>query len=340
MSNTQTSHSSSRKSAASVVKLPTLLERHWKDRKRGASIVGNEAIAEQRRRKRTEHPIALRGVSEGKLITVTPEMFNQLDLAVMDPTGAQPGYQRMRQEAWVNKLIDAIARGGYVPDPVKLAKRTYTTDGKLWVVDGQQRMWAHFELSKPFKALVSEVDSYKSECDWFIIENDRKLLQSNLIASDWTGPCAVTLRAAHRDPGHPLYGKVNYRGGQSVQFNAMVLLRGMAVAATGSLRSAVGGSIRTLQVLDNALTDPKAATRAQMFLRVLPQVFPTERPRLHSMQALGLVAFNRWRDHGVMMPDAMSLSRMRRINWGSLWALPTQHRVRLTIEAIEKAWRI
>lgn len=293
------------------------------------------AIGDKMGQNRIKQAVVLTGVSAPKPTLITRDMFNMLDI--------DQRYQRDRISDHVRDLISAIRAGGIVPDPVTLCRRKYAEGGevskKLWIIDGQQRTYAFFEMDTPFWANIYEVDSLDAERQFFIVMNTRRIVGAAYTIHSWAGPSADLLRAVDSNPDHPMYGQVCFKTGANRRFSAASLVRAMLSAATGT-QSATGGVTDTLQRADAALGAPDAKKRAAMILRVIPEVFPRVRPKTLPLVAIGRVAFRRWeRDKDVYIPSAQTVSWLKRKNWDNIAPSVNSKFLPLLESEVERSWR-
>ena len=104
-----------------------------------------------------------------KEVTIPP---NELDTLCIDHR-----YQRDRIEEMVSELVYVLAHGGVVPNRVVLSRRP---DGSRYIIDGQQRWWAHREARKPMRCIEYSINSVEIERDIFLVLNkieDEMILQ-------------------------------------------------------------------------------------------------------------------------------------------------------------------
>jgi hypothetical protein len=309
-----------------------------------ATRANSPAIAAQASAARKRSSIVCGGISEGKLVTISVEQHKLLDV---DRT-----YQRDRIGLRVNDLIDAIQNGGMIPDPVTLVKRKYAQMGvdqnKLWIIDGQQRVYAFIDLAKPFKAMLHEANSLEDEANFFLAMNNRTIVSSNVIVGSWPGHSGKTIRSAATDPAHALYGKIDFKGVKG-GYRASVLSGAMANAVGAADK---GSQQDILARIDHAVTsDSHNIARSKAILALIPLVFEAtdahqsssgvaSRVRSVAVRALGAVCYKRWHGAGnAPHPCKKCIYNISRINW-SLWAPTNSDRFRGALELeIEKRWK-
>src|SRR4051812_35447735 len=145
--------------------------------------------------------------------------------------GVDTRYQREEIAAEVNMLIHVLNHGGQIPDQVSIAERP---DGTRWVVDGQQRWWAHVDTGKPMQARVFKVKDFEQELTLFhVLNNTRKLTAKTRIQS-WPGPSGDAVQWLAQSQDSPLRGLVDFVQGKAA-FPVVTVFRGLATAVVGSL---------------------------------------------------------------------------------------------------------
>lgn len=302
-----------------------------KPTKRKQGLANNKKTQERASALRIVSPLSLKGVGEGKLIRVTRDMFDRLDV--------DKRYQRDRIGDQVNKLITAIQSGGMIPDPVTLVKRNFSEAGvdpkKLWIIDGQQRTCAFFELDQEFQAMVHEAESLEAERAFFLVMQQRSKVSANTFVHSWAGPSADLLRAVDAQPNHPLAGRILWKTGATNKIGAAILIRGLLCAVAGVQKQGDAGS--TLSRCDHYLKSAEGKAKGAAFMRLAAAVFPKYAKGL-PMAALGMVAHVQW-EKGVIMPPDGVIRRISQINWETV--VPSQaERFRPVVEMeIRKRWK-
>lgn len=256
-------------------------------------------------------------------------------------------YQRHRVVEEVNTLIHVLRGGGMIPDPVTLARRP---DDSLWVVDGQQRFWAHYETETPMRCIIYDVPNIEAERTLFIVLNSAQPVSANIKIHAWPGPVATLLRTVNEDPAHPLFGHVNFGRHAARTFAVAILAKGMlcAMSEIASYNLPANDLMRRLDTTWNASAVAREQGRA--FLLLAHKVF--SRPgdgvnpgasgkgvaRSLPVAALGTVAHLRWRS-GVYMPPERTIDAIRRINWDTLTPTSGYRFLPVLKGAIEAKWR-
>lgn len=245
-------------------------------------------------------------------------------------------YQRERVDSISGDLAEVLRRGGQIPCPVHLVKRK---NGDLYIVDGQQRWWAHLDAEKDMTALVHTVDSYETERDMFVALNLQVRVLPGLVIKAWSGPSAETLRRVNADEDHALYHRISFGLTAERQvirplFRAASLLVGMAAAA-GTTYS--GATTRLLQQVDSKMGTGQARARVEEFLNLVAGVFPASASNRMLILSLGLVAHERWGAAPAPVSDR-TLSALRRLPWDTVVPAFTDKFRPVVLEEIRKRW--
>lgn len=275
-----------------------------KRRRTSATVKGKDP------RRTVRLPLVLQGVEPGKLTTIPVSKFGDVDV--------DRRYQRDRIGSEINDLIYVLQHGGEIPDPITVVRRNYvegsatSPSDKLWIIDGQQRFWAHLECGVPVKAMVHGVDSLDAERDFFLAMNTDRSVNANAYVYSWKGPSAELLRRADSIPSHPLYGRIQFRGSGAEKIGARVLISGMVSLLYGNPAS--GATPLQLNRVDARMKDPGMTSRCEAFISVVGRVFPQGYATVLAVQALGIVARDRWAKR-IETPSEATLLRLSKINW-------------------------
>mgnify|MGYP001561854522 CR=1 FL=1 len=271
--------------------------------------------------------VLIRGFGEPNLTILAPAEFTKL--------GVDERYQRVRITGAVNDLIHVLTGGGTVPDPITIARRS---DGSMWIVDGQQRFWAHYECQMPLQALVYDVFSLEDERKLFLIMNTKRHLSANTYVKSWSGLGAQILRDAATDKAHACFGAVAFVSSGSYPYSAFPMIRAMLAAATGTLPT--GGVNWVLPRLDYAVQDGAAKDRATMVLTLIPLVAPKSAGQTHmlSLVAVGRVAYRRWQHGRAVIPSPKVYEGIKKLNWRAIAPSPAWRFLALIEAAIERKW--
>lgn len=252
-------------------------------------------------------------------------------------------YQREVIKDWAYEIATVLmALGSTVP--VALSKRP---DGRIFIVDGQQRWWGHIQAGRDMHANLFTLPEpiLESEKTLFQILNRHRSNTANNIVKGWPGPCAKMILHWINLQGSPYYGHTSVGGHGSSAYSASMLARAVC-AALLSASSARGAIAVILQRLDLCITGanghlPHISERSEAILRLIPLVFPpNDRARLQPVLAVADVACERWAK-GVTgkFPKPTEQQRMRAINWGMLAPGYASHHFPTLRKAVEDRWR-
>jgi hypothetical protein len=274
-------------------------------------------------------PLIVRGISPGRLVTITPSRFGKLDV--------DPAYQR-GETAMVGEIVRVVQAGGQVLDPVTICTRPWSDDpSTLWVVDGHQRVCAFQQLSIPFQAMIHESESLDAEKLFFVSLNTRKAVSADLILKSWTGASGTLIRAANENPDHSLFGRVHMQqGANKSRIGGLVLARTLLAASTG--REPNGPASAILARLDNALQDRASRARAEHMMRLLPLIFTNSPPGIIVSIALGHVAYERW-TVSIGLPKLSIIEKLRSTKWEDEVPAMTKKFRPVLSEIIKRTWR-
>lgn len=270
-------------------------------------------------------PVAVTGISEGRLVTIQPEMFSRLDV--------DPAYQR-GETMMVLQIVRAIQAGGVILDPVTLCKRKGSDT--LWIIDGHQRVCAFQQLGKPFNAMLHESESAESEHLFFLAMNSKRAINANVIVKAWTGPSGTVMRKANESLAHPLYNRLNFS-----QSNSESKLSASSVANAMRYVVGVGASAGRMEVvlsrIDLAMSKRATYAYAEAFLRLLGEVCPTGSLPVLVMRAISIVAHEYWKD-GIVMPKPAVFKRLGEKKWAADLIIAEKY-MPIIINAVKKIWK-
>lgn len=250
-------------------------------------------------------PLILPDLGVGQLVTLSVADLRKLNV--------DDRYQRIRITTMVSRLMHVIQNGGIIADPITVVRRA---DGSLWIVDGQQRWWAHIELERPLRALIFDVKDFEQERRLFLVMNTKVNVNADTIVKAWPGPTGQLLRALDVE-GSAYFGHINWGYANGRPYGAGILARAVLAAAANMAHAGVIGDI--LMRADVALAESAAAARAAGLLKLIPLVWqphPRARVRLLSALALAHVAFERW-GAGVTFPPPRVYRALERVKWDS-----------------------
>lgn len=293
-------------------------------------LAQSPAVAASAAARRKGGVLIVTGVSSPTYQVLMPAQLSRLNV---DET-----YQRVRIKSEVNALIHVLRNGGDVPDPITVARRG---DGKLYIVDGQQRFWAHSETGTPLKALIYDVTDIEAEKNLYIAANQKVKLGTNYIVKAWAGIGAEILRKLAEVPGSEIEGMVDFGLDKRRPLSATTAIRAMTIVATGNITTGHGNIQTVLARLDHELEHSTVARdRADALLRLAMRVF-SSRERIANLpiQALAIVAHRRWNGRAKHVPDGV-VRRLGRIDWLRAAGGSYAGRFMPVLEAVvERAWK-
>ena len=293
----------------------------------------NERVLAKGRMARTRSALVVEGISAPEVRFIQPDEFGLLEI--------DPFYQRVNITGLINDIIHVLKAGGRVYDPVTLCKR----DGEetMYIVDGQQRFWAHEACGLPLPAMIYHSTGRVAEALLYQAMNTRRALTANNMVKSHQGPGAELLRQVAQDEHHLLFNKVHFGEKGKRPYQAYQLIRGMLSVSRDVLPT---GAVHDVCArLDHAISnDAMAATRCAAYLRMVPRTFPPAiPPKMLAVVALARVAERRWRgkkvtDHINLLPAQAVMERIRKLNWSQLILSVSMTHVSVVVEAIEKKW--
>lgn len=233
-------------------------------------------------------------------------------------------YQREEVLTEVRDIIHVLKRGGQIADPITVVERQYGDHG-LYIVDGQQRWWAHVDTVTPIQAVVYTVESYEDEVTLFQTLNMQTRLNAKTRVASWPRAAGTVLHMLNDNESSPLYQRIAFGDTSNAIVGAIPLLRGLvALLANVSWN---GGVDRLLSTFDKHYETKKgwADDAIMRYALVVSQVFhDTEKHRLRPLPAiaLGKMCHAKWRgarNVGEMdVPTAKQIRTLRGTNWSSL----------------------
>lgn len=276
-------------------------------------------------------PVIVSGVTLAKAVTVIrPEDLGRLKI--------DESYQRLRITSEVNALIKVLRNGGQIADPVDVAERP---DGSWYIVDGQQRFWAHWDCEAPMRANVHKVDSIESETNLFLSLNQRTRVLPRVIARGWPGPAGDFLRWASSSPKSPVNALVDMGSSSHLPLDATTIVKG-ALAVTTGLTPNGDMSTRILPRLDVALRQDGMRAWSEDFLKLVAAVFDMNtnagRVRVLPVIALARVANRRFIEAG-RPTFPRSCAMLRRVNWDTIVPTHAARFLGMVETEIERRWK-
>ena len=276
--------------------------------------------------KRRTNRMLIADAGSSKMITITPDQYGKLAI--------DPRYQREEVGPFVASLREAIRRGT-TPPPIHVAKRAYEEDGipknKLWIVDGQQRMWALVDAGHEILALVHEVSSLDEEKRLFHVLNMHKRVGANHMIAAYPGPSTAVLREINDDPKHTLYQRIlleRYSGSHN-KINSATIIRAIVVA----FGKQTSGTTELLGAMDQIVTTAAGSARVKQFLGVLGQVFEKRKPSWEMIIAFGRAYARLGRE-----PSQSEIGRLKRLKLEAVVAATPSERQLLMMRRILKVF--
>lgn len=248
-------------------------------------------------------------------------------------------YQREEVGKEVNDLIVVILKGGMIPDPISYVTRKYG-DGGSYIVDGQQRWWAHVDTGTPILATEYIVHNYEEEVAMFHVFNVQTRVSPEDRLRSLPGPLGDTIRRLNEDESSPLYSRISYAAGSN-GVGAMILTRGLT-ALIGNI-SAVGGLERVYPTYDRVYkTAPRKADEfVDAYAKLIALVFSTQRLTHGAAIGLGRVCYAAWTKHGsAVLPGETIINRLARVNWQELVPSHSMKYLPIVLEKITSIWPV
>jgi hypothetical protein len=217
----------------------------------------------------------------------------------------EKGYQREEVRHWVPVLSDVLRRGGE-SEPIHVVSREWEPlPRRYWIVDGQQRFWAHVDSNKPIRILVHDVEKPWQERALFDAFNARRGVNAGLRIWNHDGPVMTKLlRPANEEPLSPLFGRIGFHSRNRISSNLLVAALGRGI---GRSNGATGEIALALTKLDAAITRDGLLTKMQALLNLIGMVFMLPPPGIavHSGEVHALT--QAWRDAGCPMQTVTQL---------------------------------
>jgi hypothetical protein len=265
----------------------------------------------------------------GREVTIPANKLNTL--------GIDERYQRSEIRGWVNEMISVIQNGGVIPEAILVAVRS---DGTRWIVDGQQRYWAHWHCGAPIRARLYDVVDLETEKALFHIANRTKHVNANTRVKGWPGPAGGLLLWMNSHHESALRNRISFDYGG--RFPASTIARCMASVLIGPTTMSRMDDV--LSRLDTAITKNLswAEKAGKMFAVVLTKTFPNERAPSLPSRALALVCYDRWKDLRISdawpTPSKHQTKRLVQIKWSEYAPDNKMRWLPLLKVAISKRW--
>lgn len=276
--------------------------------------------------------VVVTGVKMADTITVIqPKEFDRLNIDV-------EAYQRSKILPEVNSLVHVLLSGGEIPDPIDVAERP---DGSWWIVDGQQRFYAHFEAAKPLRALIHKVVDVNAEARLFVALNSRRKLGPRTLVKGWPGVTGDFVRRMNTSEKSPMKGMIDLTHNSKLPLDATTLVKGILALTTGGYKTGDMATV-VLPRTDAALSVPGMTAWAEEFVRLVAGVFGMQpnagRVRYLPVIALALVAHKKWSAAG-RPAFPKSLTRLQKVNWDTIVPTHAQQFLPLLMDKIEAKWK-
>jgi hypothetical protein len=281
----------------------------------GVSLTASDAVFQNALMKTLRKPVLVTGVTACREVLIPVDQLGSL--------GIDERYQRLRITTQVNTLIHVLKAGGLIPNPIAVVRRD---DESLWIVDGQQRFWAHFDTGTPLYAKVFTVnadveDKLGAERRLFAALNNVVRQSPASMLKAYPGTVAEMLRTRNDTMTDPLYRRVQLetseRGGI---ISASALCTGLMHVC--GLKGVGGLNDRVLPRLDTFFDDATLRLRMARYLDLAGMVFPIsvfpKMPPSMPVRALGSYCFLQWHDRPPKLPTSASINRMRLIKWATI----------------------
>lgn len=277
-----------------------------------ATRANNDSQRQKAEATRRWHPVIVTGISPKDRRLITPASYPLLDV--------DPAYQRGETNS-IAGIVAALQAGGSIPDMPDLAERAWgPRDGKLWVMDGQQRICALQQLNQSFYANIHVSESLDAERKFFLAMNFRRALNANTIVKAYNGPVTGLLKALNERAETGITGRIEFDKSGGDKLSASVMVFGIERLLSGS--RAAGKVDKILSRTDGLLASNEEKLMATTFCKLVGAVFAkTYAPKLPVM-ALAEIARERWKAKGatLALPPNGALKRLQGINWKT--ALP------------------
>jgi hypothetical protein len=280
-------------------------------------------------------PTLVTGIVSREMVAIPWEHLSEIKV--------DTSYQRPRREDIVAVIRNALECGGECPFPAVLVdrdNRPSEPQGR-YIVDGQQRMYAHREAKKSLHAIVVRVGTHDEERKLFVVANTRASISPNLLVHAWPGPSGDMLRDANADTGHSLCGRVKFDSYSEGNLQQPIGAYSLAAGLMALLRDEKpGGKVeRVMAFADGGLAGRGGAVRARFYLELVARVFHDIQPKPVLTVALAQVAKSRWKNTVEAPPEGL-ISALRKIEWTNERVMPEMKMqfCALAREAIEKRW--
>jgi hypothetical protein len=231
-------------------------------------------------------------------------------------------YQREEITDEVSTLIHVLKAGGQIPDPISVVERKFD-DHRRYIVDGQQRWWAHVDTAMPIKAIIYHVQSYEEEVTLFHAFNSQVRVRPARRLQSWPRDAGRIITALNEDSHSPLYQRVAFGTANPGHIPATPLMRGILALLSNTMGT--GGLDRQLPIFDRyyKLMGKRADPWIQTYTWLVNEIFAKPKHMMHviSAIALGRLCYSAWVNEESPtdnVPDANQIRRFRALNWRAL----------------------
>lgn len=311
-----------------------------------------EAAKRDRKRRSNESPALMaKAIAQRKTlpVIVNPERVKFLEerlvphseipaLKVAEAITTAKGYQRGVMRNQVNMLMVVIEKGGMLPDPVVLSQR----DGKLWIVEGYQRVEASYCMNVGVLARIFQCQSIEDERTLFLAFDAKQRVSADIITAGHPGFVSRLLVEENEREGSLIRHQIDFGRHGGRRFGATPLARALARVAVG--RNSFGAAIKWLDRVEaEVATNAAAQMRARRFLDLVMAVWGigSTRYRVRTLwiEALAMVAHKRWRS-GTPMPTQRVINSLRRLDWMTISPANQSRFLPLVVAEIEMKWKV
>jgi hypothetical protein len=248
-------------------------------------------------------------------------------------------YQREEVTNEVNELVTVLKRGGIIPDPISVAVRKYG-DGRKYIVDGQQRWWAHVDTGTPINVTEYHVHSYEEEVTLFHALNMQRRVSPEDRLRSLPGPAGDTIRRLAETDGSPLRGKVGHTP-NSGMIGGMILLRGMTAMLSNT--KANGGLDRIAPNFDRYFRmSPRVAEKmVDSYATLIAAVFEGRRVRSVSAVALGRILYASFLAKPTdPLPTSKQIDRLKKLDFDALTPSHSMRWLPTVAAAVQEIWPV
>lgn len=273
--------------------------------------------------------------------TVKQRGLHRLSVKELMELRVDTRYQREEVTGEVNSLIVILKSGGMIPDPISVVERKYG-DGGRYIVDGQQRWWAHVDTGTPIYAILYEVHSFDDEKALFHAFNTQVNLSASRRLASYPGVVGETLRRLNEDEGSPLRGTVRF-GAAGHNLEATILLRGLVALISNTAQGSSKLDRLTSAFARHYKQAPRIADRMiDRYALLVAELFGGKRLRPVVATALGRICYAAWTADptNMPMPTPTQINRLKALNWDALIPSHAQKWVPVVIEEIRRVWPV